>query len=247
MLGLFYADFLIRKKEVLLNALVIAGYSVLLFLPWGSILEQNGMLTDLIRGETVTFGILPFFVYVLVFIILSGLQSSLFSGEQRNYHAFVASTPLTAKGYILSKYYEVLLLSFAGVLWGAVCDLISSLCAGSPGSAMPVYLSLFFIQILLRAVDLPFLICFGLKYGNTVKQIVLSVAAAAAIVYALFGRLPDIGSDVLFQSFFLWFVSEEKWAAFPLGLAAVFPYVAVGMFYVSYRLSVKLYLGEDRV
>lgn len=242
MLGLFYKDFLIMKKELLLNFLAMIGCSILMFLPWENILEANGMVTDVINGETMTFVIMPLIAYFFIFGTISGLQNNLFSGDERKgYSAFITATPITAKGQVLSKYYETLFLSFLGIIWGTVCDLISSLVSGTMGSAINIYLTLFFIQILLRAIDMPFLIRFGQKHGKIVKLLMVAVITLIGIVYRLFGKLPDMNSDSLFAVVLLWLINEKNLSAFMLGVVSLAPYVAVILFYLSYRISVKIY------
>lgn len=242
MLGLIYKDFLIMKKEILSNLLSVVLWTLPMFFPWQKMMEDNGMMTETINGETMTFVLVPLVSYFFTFIVLSGIQSNIFAcDEKKMYSAFISSTPLTAKGQVLSKYYETLLISFIGVILGMFCDMISSLVHGEIGSAMTIYLSMFFVQIFLRAIDMPFIIRFGQKYGKNVKLIIIAVVAFGAIVYGLFGKLPDTDGGSLIDAVLLWFVTGNNLSTMMLGFVAIFPYVAFGAFYLSYRISVKMY------
>lgn len=242
MLGMMYKDFLIMKKELLLNAVEILIAMVLLCLPWGQILENNSAVTETVNGMTMTFVIVPLMMYLMIFITLGGLQNNLFAGDERKcYSGFITATPMTAKGHVLSKYYETLLIAFVGVVIGMICDLIASVVSGIMGSASLIYLSLFFLQIFFRAIDMPFLIRYGQSHGKTVKVLMLVAGVFLGIVYLLFGPLPDMDSNNLIDWVLKWFLSEKNLSTAMLGVVALFPYIAFGAFYVSYRISVKLY------
>lgn len=59
MLGLLYKDFVVMKKDLLLCTIGVLGFSVPLFVPWGKMLEANGIATELINEETMTYAIAP--------------------------------------------------------------------------------------------------------------------------------------------------------------------------------------------
>jgi len=242
MLGLIYKDYLLMKKEILMNGIIIVLASVLMFLPWETILQENAVVTDTLNGMTLSYVIMPLVSYFLIFIILSGIQSNVFIlDEKKRYSAFVISTPMTAQGQVLSKYYEVFLVAFAGFVWGGICDMITSLITGVAGSAMTIYATLFFVQIFLRAIDIPFTIRFGQKQGRMVKLFVLIAVTMIFIVYGLFGPIPEVDSNSVIEAMIRWFLDEKKLSVMLSGIISLFPYVAFGMYYVSYKISVKLY------
>lgn len=135
-----------------------------------------------------------------------------------------------------------LLLSFAVVVWGFVCDYICTWISGIPGSAASLYMTLFFIQIVLRALELPFIICFGEKHGRTYKILLISVIVFVGIVYILFGKIPE---NMSLDSFFDFIIRTAKNEAVlsttMLGVVAVFPYATFVLYYFSYKISCKLY------
>ena len=241
MLGLIYKDFLVIRKQAisLLSGVVV---SILLFLPWTSILEKHDMLVGAFNGETMAFAVMPLTVYGSIYGVMSQLQDHLFEiDEKKVYSAFVISTPVTKKGQVLSKYYEVLFLYFVVVMWGMVCDLISSCVLGTVGSAMSIYVSLFFLFIFLRAIEIPFYVRYGVKHGSTIKVIMLLVISIIALVYLMFGKLPDMGSDSVFDRIVTWLLDEKNLSTASFGAISLFPYVSMGAYYLSYRISLKLY------
>lgn len=242
MTGIMYKDFLIMKKELLLNGLEILVAVVFLCLPWNSILEDASAVTETINGHTITFVVMPILMYFMIFLTLGGLQNNLFSAdEKKSYAAFIISTPQTARGQIRCKYCETLLLALTGVLLGLICDGISSLVLGEKGSARTIYLSLFVIQIFFRAIDMPFLIRYGQSQGKFVKILMLLLAAFGGIVYVLFGPLPDLDSSTVIEKLILWFLDENKKSALWSKAKVIGPCAAFVMFYLSYRIAVRQY------
>jgi uncharacterized membrane protein YciS (DUF1049 family) len=107
------------------------------------------------------------------------------------------------------------------------------------GETLEIRLFLFFLQLFLRAVETPFLVRYGSKSGKQVKLLVLLGAVFLVIVYLLFGPLPD--SDTVFETIVNWFSGENKLSGMLLGAAAILPYMIVALYYVSYRISCRLY------
>lgn len=234
MLGLIYKDLLVLKKEILLNLVVMVLFAagmdtmIALFAPDGS--EQMTMFLEAIA-------------YLFVFIDLGGLQNNLYEGDENVYYSsFVISSPLGKEGQILSKYYLTLIISFVGLAFGMLNDLILSIMLGENHSGMSIYMTLFFVQIFLRAIDTPFLIRYGQKYGKNIKLIMISAGAFLFIVYGLFGPLPKGGIQTIIENVANWFYGMEDMSVAMMGVVAVFPYIAVAAFYISYKVSVKMYL-----
>ena len=234
MLGLIYKDLLVLKKEILLNLVVMILFAagmdtmITLFAVDGS--EQMTMFLEAIA-------------YLFVFIDLGGLQNNIYECDENVYYSsFVISSPLGKEGQVLSKYYLTLIVSFVGLAFGMINDMILSIMLGYNHSGMSIYMTLFFIQIFLRAIDTPFLIRYGQKYGKNVKLIMISVAAFLFIVYGLFGPLPKGGIQTIIEIVANWFYGMEDMSVFMTGVVAVFPYLAVTAFYISYKVSVKMHL-----
>ena len=243
MLGLIYKDLMVMKKDLSLCAVALIFFSFPLFLPWDALLKANQADTEIMNAQTMTYSIMPLFTYFCCFVVISIIQGSIFSHDERTvYGSYVMSTPLGSRGQVLSKYYLTLALSFCVVLWGFICDTISMCISGIRGSASVIYASMFFIQITLRAFELPFLIRYGQKHGKTYKILFLSAIAFAVIVYLLFGKLPQhMSLDRFFE--FLYRLSQHTatLSTVFLGLISLFPYVALLLYYISYQISCRLY------
>ncbi len=236
MLGLLYKDFCVMKKNVLGTMFGCFLYSIPLFVP-ASTWEITG------HPMTFTFTILPAVLYMTMFACISIVQNNLFEQDERKiWSSYITATPLGYRGQVRSKYAMSLILSFAVVIWGYICDMISSLSSGSVGSASNIYVTYFYIQTIMQAFEYPFLIRFGHKYGNTFKLGLFIAAFYGIMVYLLFGRIPETLSEDFFGFLIGLATSEKALPTFLLGILALLPYVAAGLYYVSYKVSCKWYL-----
>lgn len=234
MLGLMYKDFLVMKKELGINALVCFAYMLFMTIAFYSL--TDGVATFLLVVELI--------VHLFIFTVLGGLQNSLFEGDENVYYSsFVISTPLTVKGQIRSKYCEILILAFAGIIIGKLGDLLATVVLGEDISMRKIYMAFFFVQLFLRAFDIPFIVRFGTKYGKNVKMVMVAIVAFALLVYGLFGPLPSGGIQGAFDVLVEWFMTGENLSAAKRVVTSVFPYVAVAAFYISYRVSCKMYIN----
>jgi hypothetical protein len=239
MIGLIYKDLCIMKKSLIFNAGILLALSVLFFLPWKWILPKLGIALEN-EIYVAVFLVLPLFVWFFAALLIGSVQEILFlHDENKCYSAFISSTPMMGDGQVLSKYYEMALLSSVLLVWGAVCDQLICLVNGLSGSTLGLRMCFFFIQLFLRAVETPFLVRYGSKAGKQVKLLVLMGVAFLVVVYLLFGPLPDSGT--LFETIGRWFLSEEKMSGLMLGAAAILPYAVLALYYVSYRISCRLY------
>lgn len=234
MLGLIYKDLLVLKKEILLNLVVMMLFA--------AGMDTMISLFDL-EGDEQMLLFLEAIAYLFVFIDLGGLQNNLYEGDENVYYSsFVISSPLGKEGQVQSKYYLTLIISFVGLAFGMINDMILSIMLGYNHSGMSIYVTLFFVQIFLRAIDTPFLIRYGQKYGKNIKLIMISVGAFLFIVYGLFGPLPKGGIQTIIETVANWLYGMEDMSVAMMGVVAIFPYMSVVAFYISYKVSVKMYL-----
>lgn len=231
MAGLIYKDLCIMKKNIMIDILVIVAWSVLIF----------GMLSQG-KEEDVTpvIVLMQLFLYICIFCIISGTQRSLLEiDEIKLYNYFVASTPLLRKKQVRSKYYGILGLSLMGVVWGFVCEHCNYFQKYETKEAVYIFMMLFFIQIILRAIELPFLFYYGQKVGKMVKVLMIVIIAFFAIVYFLFGKLPEISAENMIIKFFEWFSKPESFPLRELGV------VALAMYVISYMISSRLPVYDE--
>ena len=236
MIGIMYKDFCVIKKTLLTNLLVIVFMSAWCFVPWMEVMGDTESGGNISYG--IAFFLLPLVAHIMSTIIMGSMGTEIIIHDENKYYsAFISSTPMTSKGQVLCKYYEILLLSFFVVIWGYVLDIIISLVNGVSGSSMIIYITLFFFSIFLKAVETPFLIRYGTSAGKMVKLIVVVGIVYVFLIYLLFGSLPDLSSDSIIDYIINWFMQEKNMSHFTSGVIAILPYLVMVMFYISYKVS----------
>ncbi len=240
MRGLLYKDLCILLKDWKTSVFGILGISWPLFLPLGLVDAEKIFLPK----ESITFMIFPIIIYPLLFYMIGNHQNSIFEpDEHKKWNSFIIASPLGAKGQVLSKYYLVLLIGFTAYLLGFVFDMISSLIIGVYGSASGIYSTLFFMNIIMRSVEMPFLFRYGSKNAENIRTCMLLMGVMIVSVYLLFGPLPqDFGLGKFFEYIYQLYNRETMLPTLVTGVIALIPYVAIGMYYISYKISVKLYV-----
>ena len=122
----------------------------------------------------------------------------------------------------------------------AVCGLIKS----ETPAAYGVTLTLFAIELIMKAVEMPCITAFGSKIGTQVKGGLMAVIVFVSVIYLLFGDLSWIGSEESFWESFFKFIGDFRFSTFGLGLLLA----AVPLYALSCVISVKVYLrGIERM
>ena len=171
--------------------------------------------------------------------------------ETKKWGYFTASHPKGIQGAVYAKYVLIFLMSiitFVSVTFTEeLVMLLDHLILGKKAEEMVSYAGAFpflvFIQIFLRMIDIPFIIRFGKKRGESVKIMVIGGLFIGAIVYALFGPLPGEDGEFFIRVY-------DWWETFKAGAAqdwiywllAGFLWLTIFGYYLSYRLSCKLYM-----
>lgn len=229
MAGLLYKEFIQNRRNLALIGVAMLVISSIMFMSAPEGFEQIWTLMGLM-------------VYVLIFALTGEMfQSSIFEpDESKKWAYFIASSPMMAKGQVGSKYWFTLLTSYAVLVWCAVCDAVSCAVHDNPNNMISLIVMLFFIQILMRAVEIPFIVRFGSKIGNVYKGVAAFVLIFAVIVYLLFGDLSKFGSAENFYSWFFRVLNGGSDGV--LIFMAALPYLSIGLYYISYRLSCGFYM-----
>lgn len=237
MLGLLYKDLKIMKWDVIAMCIEIVLFSMCLFLPFERWLG----------AESMAAGVAPVVVAFVVCIIVSVIQTKIFShDERRMWSYYMTSTPLMAKGQVLSKYYLSIGLSAVAMMWLLICDMLVPIFTGQPGGGSLIYIAFFFGQTFGRAIEIPFIIRFGEKQGGSYKILFGVGIFFLIIVYLLFGPLPNFSNPDFLEKIIDIFGNAELMSTGLLGFMAIAPYVIMVMYYISYKISCKLYLkGVD--
>lgn len=243
MLGLIYKDVLILKKDILQIFIIVALFGLVLLYPWA----DSGQFVNfyissaMVTPKTMSYTIMPIFIYFVMFVIISVLQGSIFEHDERaDWVNFIVASPKTMKGQIASKYIISFGMSLVVVVYGVIYDVLCMVVTGEKGSAWKIYVTYFLVQTILRAIELPFIMRFGHKHGKNYKVLIFVSIIYLGGIYALFGPLPDIEYSGIFGEIIKLFSDgkalEEKFIKFFISLVLI----AFSMYLISYKISVRV-------
>lgn len=228
--GLLYKDFFLLKSSMIFMALfqlIITG--VCISLP----------MLGLDREMVI---VLLAICYYLPFLVLTLVNQEIFAhDEHRTWIGFVGSTPQSIRGQVACKYYVILLQNLSLLFFCYLTDtVVVAIANDSMISMVLVGLMVFSVRLILQAIEIPFILRFGTNVGSNVKSALLVFLIFLVICYGLFGDISFLlGEDRLAS--FLKFVLNSS----VIWIVAAIPYVAAAAYYLSYRISVKIYLGVD--
>lgn len=180
MWGLMVKDLYVNRREIGIYSVLAGACSVFLMIPFSArTMEMLGPFYTLL-GAVCLLGI---------FAALGALENGLLlPDEDAGYQQFVLSSPLGVRGQVRSKYYLCLLISLLGAFWCVLLTAISAMVTGMDSGLLLLAVALFYLQICLRAVELPFLFGLGARYGNYVKMGVGLVVIFIVMNHALYGK-----------------------------------------------------------
>lgn len=196
--------------------------------------------------------LIQFYSCLFPLVMIGLISLNLFAQDgTKKWGYFTASHPKGISGALYAKYVLIFMLSvlvFVSVsLTEEIIFLLDHLILGKKMGDMQsyqmIYIILFFFQIFLRMGDIPFIVRFGKKRGETLKVVLVSGIFMGAIIYVLFGPLPGEDGEFFIQIYDWWqsFMqgAAQDWVYF---LLAGFLWLTIIGYYVSYKLSCKLYL-----
>lgn len=229
--GLIYKDFLTNRKSIFiaLGSVLYCGIMIIIPNIIDSVEEDMGMFLSL-------YGLLMFFT---MFLISGAFQGNMLkSDESRRWAYFITSTPMLKK-HIEAKYWFIMIISLSTVFITAVFDAVNCIFFNAESLQAFIMIS-FYIQLLMRAIEIPFLVRFGTSMGGYYKAGVLVLVVLIAGIYFLFGDLSHFGS---MDTFYEWVFNALNGGIRTLQIfVAVMPFVSAGMYYLSYKISCRLYL-----
>lgn len=185
-----------------------------------------------ISEYTFLFAICYYFVYFTGSISLTTLFTC---DERASWVSFSYSTPGSAKCQVLAKYYTMLLINIWITFICFISDTVVSLISPG-GSVLTLIFEILVITVLYNAVTIPFFIRFGGDKGLATAGIAAGAIIFTVFVYLLFGDISFLYVDDPIEAI-LEFMSSQ-WMFF---ITAVLPYIAFTLYYLSYRISIKLY------
>ncbi|MCR5539562.1 MAG: ABC-2 transporter permease [Ruminococcus sp.] len=238
MTGLTYKEFKQNLKPIIATFVLPALIAYL----FCSVVLNEMIISDLesvlgtIRDGKYTMVWLSFLL--IAFVAGAFCQGMIFSGDDRKLWAyFVASSPDGIKGYIRIKYeltFIMVLLTTFSLQIGSWIMLLICASNNTDWYNFTAYIILLsFIQLLLRGIEIPFTLRFGVRNGSTIKLILFVILAIVFVVFYM-GYPEEITE-------FLWDGGKILDT-----LLSFLPVVSIVAYYLSYRLSCRIYMrGAD--
>ncbi len=225
--GLLYKNFFQYRWELLVIAVLqfIATLTVIL-----------AAMSPLTKSDDMV--MTSVLMYAMVFFVLGFFESGMFApDEKRTAMSFIISAPTGAKQHIGSKYLTVLLI-YLGVL--SCCFLTDAAAVAITGdatiSATVPLIIIFSGALFLEALSLPFMVYFGSAQGTNAKGITLLVLGYILGIYILFGDI-----SMFMEEDFLDALAEFFSQGNIMLILGIFPYIAIALYYLSFRISVLLF------
>lgn len=225
MFGLVYKELVTRKKQLIILLPIIALFTIMVIADAATKDEYIGVMLMLAA---------------VCIILVSGMfeQGSFENDETKKWLSFIGSAENGVRKQIGSKYLFNLIFMISVFTY---LELIFELAAAMTGINADIFFMalqlMMFFQMVYRAVESPFMVAFGSKYGNTIRMIVMLILVFGFIVYALFGDLSIFGSteELLLRA--EEFLSDS--GSYFILLTPAFSFL---LYYFSFEISFRLYL-----
>ena len=236
MKGLLYKDFVLFKKAFW--TLLGVGAFILIVFCFG-VAEMNTAFGVPSPEDAFSITAANAMGYFCFFILLTPLSSGLFTPDEKpTTVGFLFSTPQAAKGQIQSKYYFLLILNLVILLLCFITDTIIMGRVGEYASSASLACMLFFcMNLIFLSIRVPLHVRFGSAMSFPVQIAGIALIISGILLYALFGDISFFMEDHNLLIMLMEYLSSEK-VIFALSLV---PYIAVAMYYLSYRISLVLY------
>lgn len=236
MKGLAYKEW-VQNRWYILSMILLGLMPVLMMF----------LLRDVMSAEEIADDTTGFFklrtIGVVIAFLASGLLESMViirSDDRKLWGYFISSTEEGYRGFIRVKYEMVYIMIVMASMSLMIADQITVLFLSdtrhiAADSTQNIIVVLTVLQLLMRAVDFPFIIRFGEKRGNIIKLIMLLSLFIIVIILLMTDagginvKLYDAVSSLITEKNALLAVSSA-------GLAVL------AVYYLSYRISCRLYL-----
>ncbi len=252
MLGILYAEWVRYRKWFWIGGAVILLYSVMSFMVFGQwldpiLLQNRGTeycYEEMFLSEYLSVANSICMSMCLVYFVVTSILAlqSIKADERKAWAHFVISTPQCAKSLIDAKYTYTLLLGVAMCVLSYLFETVFSAWYCMPVNVTALYMLLFFVQLLIFAICMPFDVRFGSKLGANVRLILFVAMAFLALVYFLFGDLAIFDDAELFGEKLYNSLLGEGQSKTVTIVMAVLPYLSMAAYGLSYLYSCKAYV-----
>lgn len=241
MTGLIYKE--LKQNKVYIVATMLIPFFVYIA-AFGILIVDKGFSDSLSYMNEERGQITLLLLAVVGMFVGGGLQIKTYEGdESKKWASFVTASSEGVKGYIYTKYMLIfgmsLLYVFSLSVVHSIAGTLYYLCVGEPfySSVPSVVVILFYVQILLRAIDMIFIIRFGTKVGEIIKMCLMIFFAIGGIL--LLNAFPKEMFALIDMVKGIFNSESDKEVIL---LSGVQPFVFVGFYIASYYISCKLYL-----
>lgn len=233
MLGFIYKDLCLLKKELLFNTITIVLFIIAATcVPYAGFQELTELGFHVMAPAyllvSIVFGT---FAYTIKLIELD---------ERKRWSSFVISGPMGYKQLILSKYFLTMSLSWIPVVVHTLGEVIGLLIPNTISGLTGITVTGFYFIILYCALEFPFQFRYGSKNGVKYKVGLFLLLFYLGMIYLLFG--PPIDSNEIIDYLFKLAKGEVQLPEWMQYTGVILPYVAMGAYYISYKISCRVYL-----
>lgn len=247
MTGLIYKEY--KQNRILLLLTAAAAFAgIILPITLTAQIMGTGIKEILLRQEEQLINGIKLISLLVAYLASGFMQGLIFRSDNRRiYSEFIASTPDGIKGYMRIKYELTFMMSMLMLISCNIFDnllaLISQITTGDCYSCSGVVMILFYVQLLLRSLEIPFTVRFGIKQGSIIKSIIMIVLMLILTVVVLTdpsGIMTHIADCIAGND-------EILITGTPKLLIGIFPVVSFMSFCLSYKVSCRLYMkGAQR-
>lgn len=239
MLGLLYKDFLAIKGKIYIWSLIAIVGVVFVY----------RMLVEGQENDMLIMALCIVIIEVLYMVMVGKVVNSMVEvDEGQKQKQYFISLPISKKKYVASKYIIVLIGFYIITAISMILLSISSvgctnkMCLDAIEQLLSALGILACIFMWIPTVELPFLIGFGANKGKQIKTGILIGILFICIIYFLFGDL------TIFDKLDLMNVINylKKHKGILLSLQVLIPYITFFLYYVSYRIALRLYDRRER-
>ena len=229
--GLIYRNFYTNTSSFRLSVIVSA-------ICCASLVFYSFTIRSDAENQSSLLYIIAFLLYYFCFM-LSGLTSTMVfqTDENKTASAFAISLPQGGKGHIQSKYWYLLIILLTTLFITFISDTISFFILGGKFSALLVLLLLFSGRLLMFAIEIPFMVRFGVMKGIKIKGIIVSFILLLVITYFLFGDISWLlYSDDPVKALINWLKNGDI-----VLVLSLLPPFSIFAYWLSCKISVKLF------
>lgn len=176
--------------------------------------------------------------YVCIFAIWIDMLLSIIKNDEKSlWINYTISLPATVKGQVQSKYCEGLIISSVYFNWCFTITELSIIINNADNSNINIIVAFMCMLLFIYAIEIPFSFKFGAKYGNDIKFIFGMILIIAFLIFMLYGK------DTKSTLFKLWeMLLNNDYSDNIIFINSLFPYTVGILYYVSYKISCKIYL-----